>query len=100
MVLAILDIVGGDKDCVVLTMVGGQYVLIAATSPYVEASNVLCVHFRDRIDPNVRFLVYGEKGIRHEHFSGVGRRFGLGFFGADAFPSLGNMNLDSFVGGR
>ena len=30
----------------------------------------------------------------------VGRRFGLGFVGADSFLSLGNTNLGGFVGGR
>ena len=55
MVLVILVIVGGNKDCVVFTMVGGQYVLITASSPDGEASSVVCVKLRDRFDPKVHF---------------------------------------------
>ena len=40
------------------------------------------------------------KGIKREHLSSVGRIFGLGFVGADAFLSLGKMTLDGFVGRR
>ena len=40
------------------------------------------------------------KGINCEHLSSVGRIFGLGFFGVDAFPSLGKMTLGGFVGRR
>ena len=55
-VLAILDIVGGDKDCVVFAMVGGQYVLITAASPDGEAYSVVCVNIGDQFDPNVHFV--------------------------------------------
>ena len=35
-----------------------------------------------------------------EHCLSIVRRFGLGFIREHAFPSLGNMTLDGFVGGR
>ena len=30
----------------------------------------------------------------------VGRIFGIGIFESEAFPSLGKMNIDDFIGGR
>ena len=46
------------------------------------------------------FLSYGEKWIRSEHLSSVGRIFGLEFVGVDAFLSLGKMTIDGFIGRR
>ena len=82
-------------------MIGGQYVLITSAIPDEIVSSVVCVNLGYRFEPNVHFfLAYEEKGIRSEHLSSVGRRFGILFVGSDAFPSLGKMTLDDFIGGR
>ena len=44
------------KDCVVVSMVGGQYVLVTAYSSDGEASSVVTVKLGCRFGPNVHFV--------------------------------------------
>ena len=99
-ILFLLCLEGGDKDCVGVVMLGGQYVLVTAAISTGEASIVICVNLGYWFGPNVHIVQSdGFKGIRCEGFWSVGGIFGIGLGGAYALQSLGKMNLDSFVGG-
>ena len=100
-ILVLLGIEGGDKDCVGVAMVGSQYALVTTAISDMEASSVVCVKLGCRLGPNVNLVrSYAWKGIRRGCCWIFGRIFGLGFGGADTFPSLGNIALDGFFGGR
>ena len=56
MILVIIGFEGGDKDCVGIKMVGGQYILINTTISDGEAPIVVCVELGYQFGPNVHLV--------------------------------------------
>ena len=90
-ILVLLSLEVGNKDCVGVTMVGVQDVLINAARSDGEAPIVVCVDLGYWFVPNVHFVqadgvgVGGGK-ISLKSFCSFDRIFGIGFGGPDYDP--------------
>ena len=54
--LVLVGLEGGDKDFVVVTMLGDQDVLVTATSSDGEAPNVIYIYIGYQFGPNLHFV--------------------------------------------
>ena len=55
-ILILPGLEGGNKNCVGVTIVGGQDELITAVSSDGESPSVVCLYLGDRFGPNVHLV--------------------------------------------